>query len=329
MHFFTTLEVVVSCEHLMKEIKTNINCDIIHSGCSWMFAFAASLPLFIFASYRHFVISQNPDMDHVIPANILLAIMAGSICILFVLFRHLLVIYYIYSVLKQISCTGTDTLYLTDIESLFDCKESKAKKIIKKIIDGGFFPELYYDPIGGVLIFSQEKAVTYEETVTGTNGQRLTPKVIQSRKDISRIQSASDELKKAIQEYEESMEKDKRVRKAMYSVIESLDKIPQAMTYNMANNIDVHKVYTYYVPTLCSLIHNYCNYSNASVTDTGQLRKRLIDTLTSTDDMFNKICISIYANDELDLDVEMSTLQAVMSADGYGDLPIEIPEEDE
>ena len=35
--------------------------------------------------------------------------------------------------------------------------------------------------------------------------------------------------------------------------------------------------------------------------------------------MLAQICIEIKKNDELDLDVEMSTMQAVMSADGYND----------
>lgn len=308
----------------MNKIKIDAECDMIESVRLWIFALATSVPIFIYSIGRCIILMKHPDLDHVVPVFVFWIIVVVIIGLAFIMFKHLRVIYYVYVILKQIISTGTDTYYLTDMKVLFKCKEAKAKRIVEEMLDGGYFPELYFDSISGVLFFTKEKTDIYRELVTGTNGQRLSPEAIRSRVEISRIQSASNELKAAIKEYKEAGIKDKRIKNAMNKVVDMLDKIPKAMTFNMSNNIDVHKLHTYYIPTLCKLIRGYCNYSDVTISDTRQLRENLIGWLDSTYNMLIEICTSINKNDEMDLMVEMSTMKAVMSADGYGRLDVDV-----
>lgn len=282
----------------------------------YTFLMGAGIPLIIFSLLKLINDGKNPDliMKFQFWGAFLILISGATV---FACIRQGKT-YYIYKIEKFATASGKDMVCLTDLMDLFQCGHKKAHKIALYLVECGYFLDATYDAGGGILILSRESAHEYFSLVRDSNGKRLSSGAIRSRTDIMKIQVAARDYQIITEEYKEAFPEDKETRKIMKKINKFLTLIPRAMTYNMENNIDVRKIYSYYVPTLCKTIDNFIKLSAVSVSPQNKLKQELTDTLLQTCAVLADMCQELNKNDETDISVELSTMQVMLSASGYG-----------
>lgn len=221
--------------------------------------------------------------------------------------------------LKELDDRHTDILDIYDICSIFDCDMHQAYKLIEEFLNDEYFKELHYHSSDKLLFFSRDKYKRYKELTprTPNSDSNVSKNVVTTKLDILCIQGMLSDLRTAQRIYKKKFPDDDDVKEEIKCVVKLIKLLIKALSYDMESVEDVHKVYTYYLPTLIKVISDYCNLTEASVDEQNELRNRLLVTIHDTQHTLTTVCRQINDNDGVSLSVEMTTMKAVMSKDGY------------
>ena len=221
--------------------------------------------------------------------------------------------------LKELDDRHTDILDIYDICSIFDCDMHQAYKLIEEFLNDEYFKELHYHSSDKLLFFSRDKYKRYKELTprTPNSDSNVSKNVVTTKLDILRIQGMLSDLRTAQRIYKKKFPDDDDVKEEIKCVVKLIKLLIKALSYDMESVEDVHKVYTYYLPTLIKVISDYCNLTEASVDEQNELRNRLLVTIHDTQHTLTTVCRQINDNDGVSLSVEMTTMKAIMLTDGY------------
>lgn len=221
--------------------------------------------------------------------------------------------------LNELDDRHTDILDIYDICSIFDCDTHQAYKLVDEFLNDEYFKELHYHSSDKLLFFSRDKYKRYKELTPRTpdSDTNVSKNVVTTKLDILRIQDMLSDLRAAQRIYKKKFPDDDDVKEEIKCVVKLIKLLIRALSYDMESVEDVHKVYTYYLPTLIKVISDYCNLTEASVDEQNELRNSLLITIHDTQHTLTTVCRQINDNDGVSLSVEMTTMKAVMSKDGY------------
>jgi 5-bromo-4-chloroindolyl phosphate hydrolysis protein len=100
-------------------------------------------------------------------------------------------------------------------------------------------------------------------------------------------------------------------------MIEAGDKIFRALEKNPRDSQQIRKFMNYYLPTSVKLLNHYKTLSSAGAGENVQKSLQSIaDSLNMIADAFEKQLDRLYADDQLDINAEISALETMMAADG-------------
>lgn len=221
--------------------------------------------------------------------------------------------------LKELDDRHTDILDIYDICSIFNCDMYQAYKLIEEFLNDEYFNELHYHSSDKLLFFFRDKYKRYKELTprTPNSDNNDSKNVVTTKLDILRIQDMLSDLRAAQRIYKKKFPDDDDVKEEIKCVVKLIKLLIKALSYDMESVEDVHKVYTYYLPTLIKVIFDYCNLTEASINEQNELRNSLLATIHDTQHTLTTVCRQINDNDGVSLSVEMTTMKAVMSKDGY------------
>lgn len=138
--------------------------------------------------------------------------------------------------------------------------------------------------------------------------------------------SGDEEVNKQILEGRENLKflresaasiSDEAVTAPLSRMIEAGDKIFKALEKNPRDSQQIRKFMNYYLPTSVKLLDHYKTLSSAGA---GENVRKSLDSisgsLTMIAEAFEKQLDRLYADDQLDINAEISALETMMAADG-------------
>ena len=147
--------------------------------------------------------------------------------------------------------------------------------------------------------------VVEEEEKPDSGDEEVNRQILEGRADLKSLKDAAAAIA------------DEAVTAPLGRMIEAGDKIFRALEKNPRDSQQIRKFMNYYLPTSVKLLDHYRTLSAAGAGEnvTGSLES-IANSLNMIAGAFEKQLDRLYADDQLDINAEISALETMMAADG-------------
>jgi len=157
------------------------------------------------------------------------------------------------------------------------------------LLAGRFFPGRYVE----------------EEEKPDSGDEEVNRQILEGRENLKSLRESAAALS------------DEAMTAPLARMIEAGDKIFRALEKNPRDSQQIRKFMNYYLPTSVKLLNHYKTLSSAGAGENVQKSLQSIaDSLNMIADAFEKQLDRLYADDQLDINAEISALETMMAADG-------------
>jgi len=157
------------------------------------------------------------------------------------------------------------------------------------LLAGRFFPGRYVE----------------EEEKPDSGDEEVNRQILEGRENLKSLRESAAALS------------DEAMTAPLARMIEAGDKIFRALEKNPRDSQQIRKFMNYYLPTSVKLLNHYKTLSSAGAGENVQKSLQSIaDSLNMIADAFEKQLDRLYADDQLDINAEISALESMMAADG-------------
>ncbi len=147
--------------------------------------------------------------------------------------------------------------------------------------------------------------VVEEEEKPNSGDEEVNRQIMEGRENLKSLKDAAAAIR------------DEGVTAPLNRMIEAGDKIFRALEKNPRDSQQIRKFMNYYLPTSVKLLGHYRTLSSAGAGE--NVKKSLASissSLTMIAEAFEKQLDRLYADDQLDINAEISALESMMAADG-------------
>ena len=156
------------------------------------------------------------------------------------------------------------------------------------LLAGRFFPGRYVE----------------EEEKPDSGDEEVNRQILEGRENLKSLRESAAALS------------DEAMTAPLARMIEAGDKIFRALEKNPRDSQQIRKFMNYYLPTSVKLLNHYKTLSSAGAGENVQKSLQSIaDSLNMIADAFEKQLDRLYADDQLDINAEISALETMMAAD--------------
>lgn len=143
-----------------------------------------------------------------------------------------------------------------------------------------------------------------EEEAPNSGDEEVNRQILEGRQNLRSLKDAADSIS------------DEAVTLPLSRMIEAGDKIFRALEKNPRDSQQIRKFMNYYLPTSVKLLDHYRTLSSAGAGENVQKSLESISgSLTMIAEAFEKQLDRLYADDQLDINAEISALETMMAAD--------------
>lgn len=162
----------------------------------------------------------------------------------------------------------------------------------------------------------------YEEVYFTKKKEKKKEKKQEAQQDAFVTRMKSEEGVSLVHAYELFCETFSSVPKCFSKAVELLQAdlscLCRLVDYNGAQGVDIHKVYTYYIPSLVKTYDTYQNLHKIGAPALKESKQELLASMQTLHEALHLLCRRISKANQGDLSVELSTLCNVITVDGLG-----------
>lgn len=147
--------------------------------------------------------------------------------------------------------------------------------------------------------------VVEEEEKPDSGDEEVNRQILEGRENLRSLKEAADSIS------------EETVTQPLMRMIGAGDKIFRALEKNPRDSQQIRKFMNYYLPTSVKLLEHYRTLSSAGAgVNVQKSLKSIADSLNMIAEAFEKQLDRLYADDQLDINAEISALETMMAADG-------------
>ncbi len=147
--------------------------------------------------------------------------------------------------------------------------------------------------------------VVEEEEKPDSGDEEVNRQILEGRENLRSLKEAAASIS------------EETVTQPLMRMIGAGDKIFRALEKNPRDSQQIRKFMNYYLPTSVKLLEHYRTLSSAGAgVNVQKSLKSIADSLNMIAEAFEKQLDRLYADDQLDINAEISALETMMAADG-------------
>lgn len=297
----------------MEDVKIDLECNLMDNCRLAAIGLGVTLPGVIYCIVRFFLKQCDPDGIYKLPNFVVVLIFTVFTLIIWYVIVCTKDVFYLYKFIKFAESNNLDVIRISNIQDLYKCDKTKAKKIICRIKKSDYFIYFKYKEEVGLLFLTKEAFKKYKNILNGVSLSDVDAKLME---EINLIYTSIHKFVDATLIILDKNIK-KSVKNKIKKVLRKLGEFESLINVSIIQQVDLHKLCSYYLPTITKTINGYCDICENSDKDNELLAEELAQLLTDFSDMLDYIISEINEKSKLDLEVEMSVMRKIMVTDGY------------